>query len=143
VVNQFGPSDFKNRRCLILFTPYYIAPQNSPGKFMLRLDELPQHTTHYLENIQNKANIILSSQNGFFSRIFLEVELLVYGVWYISNFLILSTCSPKWLYQFTLSPAVYTYSYHSTSSPLTLGVARLVTFFSPNLKVVSVTSLQM
>lgn len=66
MVNQFGPSDFKTRTCLVLFTPYYIAPQNSPDKFMLILDELPQNTTHYSENVQNKASIILNSQNGFF-----------------------------------------------------------------------------
>lgn len=66
MVNQFGPSDFKTRPCLVLFTPYYIAPQNSPDKFMLILDELPQHPTHYSENLQNKASIILNSQNGFF-----------------------------------------------------------------------------
>lgn len=38
---------------------------------MLMVDELPQHTTRYLENIQNKACIILSSQNEFFSRLFI------------------------------------------------------------------------
>lgn len=52
-------------------TPYHIAPQNSPGKFMLMLDELPQHTTCYLENIENKVSIISSSQNGFFPRVFI------------------------------------------------------------------------
>lgn len=38
---------------------------------MLILDELPQHPTHYTENIENKASIILNSQNGFFSTILL------------------------------------------------------------------------
>ena len=65
MVNQFGPSDFKNRPCLVLFTPHYIVPQNPPGKFMLTFDELPQHTTHYPENRQNKASIILNSQMDF------------------------------------------------------------------------------
>lgn len=61
---------------------------------MLRLDELPQHTTHYLENIQNKARIILSSQNGFFSRIFIitltgqESVYLIYIELFISTFIL-------------------------------------------------------